>query len=117
MGYFQNKNPDLGKFFRVFQWKMLVYYSIWPFCLFCGSLVCFWAIEYILWLFCIFFRFKVFCTKKNLATLAATLPQLKPFSESIRDLVLMGPFLKKPETIKSNFRLGATLFYFVRGSR
>jgi hypothetical protein len=97
MAYFQKENPDLGKFFRVFQWKRLVYYCIWPFCL--------------------FFRFKVFCTKKNLATLAATLPQLKPFSESIRDLVLMGPFLKKPETIKSNFRLGATLFYFVRGSR
>jgi hypothetical protein len=30
MAYFQTKNPDLGKFWRVLQWKMLVYYTaIW----------------------------------------------------------------------------------------
>jgi hypothetical protein len=30
MVYFQSKNPDLDKFWRVLQWQMLVYYmSIW----------------------------------------------------------------------------------------
>jgi hypothetical protein len=26
MAYFQTKNPTLGKFWRVLQWKMLVYF-------------------------------------------------------------------------------------------
>jgi hypothetical protein len=26
MAYFQTKHPDLGKFWRVLQWKMLLYY-------------------------------------------------------------------------------------------
>jgi hypothetical protein len=30
MVYFQTKNPDLGKFWRALQWKMLVYFmDIW----------------------------------------------------------------------------------------
>jgi hypothetical protein len=41
MEYFQNKNPDLGKFRSALQWKMLVYYlAIWSilrlFGIFCG---------------------------------------------------------------------------------
>jgi hypothetical protein len=64
MVYFQTKNPNLGKFGRVLQWKMLVYFmAIWyilrSFGIVCGVLV------YI-------FPVLVSCTKKNLATLART---------------------------------------------
>jgi hypothetical protein len=43
MLYFKTKNPHLGKFWRVLQWKMLVYYmAIWSiirlFSLFYGHL-------------------------------------------------------------------------------
>jgi hypothetical protein len=57
MVYFQNKNFHLGKFWRVFQWKMLVYFmAIWsnlrPFGTFYdGHLVYFTAIWYIFWPF------------------------------------------------------------------
>jgi hypothetical protein len=27
MAHFQTKNPDLGTFWRILQWKMLVYYT------------------------------------------------------------------------------------------
>jgi hypothetical protein len=44
MAYFQTKNPNLGKFFRVLQWKMLQHFkAIWsillPFGLFYWHLV------------------------------------------------------------------------------
>jgi hypothetical protein len=53
MVYFHTKNPDLGKFCRAMQWKMLVFYmtiwsilwlfiyipSLWPFGLFYDYLV------------------------------------------------------------------------------
>jgi hypothetical protein len=46
MVYFQTKNPNLGKLWRVLQWKMLAYFmAIWynlrPFVIFCGNLVYF----------------------------------------------------------------------------
>jgi hypothetical protein len=52
MVYFQTKNTNLGKFRKVFQLKMLVYYDhfvyftvkwymLWPFGTFCGHLVIF----------------------------------------------------------------------------
>jgi hypothetical protein len=50
---FQAKNPNLGKFWRVLQLKMLVYFMaktsiyIWPFGTFCGHLVYFMVILYI----------------------------------------------------------------------
>jgi hypothetical protein len=65
-GLFSNKNPNWGKFWRVLQWKMLVYFTV-----FC----------YILWTLdigrefgvyrgnLVHFPVLVFCTKKNLATL------------------------------------------------
>jgi hypothetical protein len=64
---FQTKNPNFGKFCRVLQWKILVYFmTIWsilrPFGIFYGHLVYFAVIWYIFPVF-------VFCTKKNLATL------------------------------------------------
>jgi hypothetical protein len=45
-GFFQTKNPNLGKFCRVLQWKMLVYFIavssiLRPFGIFCGHLVYF----------------------------------------------------------------------------
>jgi hypothetical protein len=61
MVWFQTKNPNLGKFWKVLQWKMLVHWTVscYIFCTFGivrGDLV-------------YFFSFLVFCTKKNLATL------------------------------------------------
>jgi hypothetical protein len=52
MGCFQTKNTYLGKFWRVLQWKLLVYFmAIWsilrPFGIFCGYLVYFMVICYI----------------------------------------------------------------------
>jgi hypothetical protein len=52
MAYFQTKNTNLGKFWRVLQWKMVVYFmGIWsillPFGLFRGHLVQYIAIWYI----------------------------------------------------------------------
>jgi hypothetical protein len=58
---FQIKNPNLGKFWRALEWKMLVYFMV---------------IWYILWRFgnvwelCIFSLVLVSCVKKNLATLS-----------------------------------------------
>jgi hypothetical protein len=53
MVFFQTKNPHLGKFWRVWQLKLLVYFmSIWytlrPFAIFYGNLVYFLVIWYIL---------------------------------------------------------------------
>jgi hypothetical protein len=64
---FQTKNPNLGKFWRVLQWKILVYFmTIWsilrPLKIFYGHLVHFLLIWYI-------FPILVSCTKNNLATL------------------------------------------------
>jgi hypothetical protein len=68
MVYFQTENSNLGKFWRVLQWKMLVF--LWPFGLFYGRLVNIVAIGYILWSFWYIFPH---CTKKNLATLVCSL--------------------------------------------
>jgi hypothetical protein len=67
MVYFQTKNSTLGKFWRVLQWTMLVYFmAIWSilrsFGIFYGHLIYFVAIRYI-------FPVLLCCTKKNLATL------------------------------------------------
>jgi hypothetical protein len=56
MVYFQTKNPNLGKFWRAFEWKMLVY----------NHLEYFTAIWYNSW------PFGIVRTKKNLATLVWT---------------------------------------------
>jgi hypothetical protein len=58
--YFETKNPNLSKFWRVSDWKVLVnYISI--------RYTYFMDIWYILWLY--LFLVLVCCTKKNLATL------------------------------------------------
>jgi hypothetical protein len=64
---FQTKSPNLGKFGRVLQWKMLVYFAdTWSILgltvIFYGHWVEFVAIWHI-------FLVLVFCVKKNLATL------------------------------------------------
>jgi hypothetical protein len=66
MAFYQTKNPDLAKFWRVLQWKMLAYFTaIW------SVFRPFWSI---LWLFGIFYGSLVYFSpvwyvKKNLATL------------------------------------------------
>jgi hypothetical protein len=53
MAYFQTQNPNLGKFWRVLQWKMLVYFmAIWS--------TYITAIWYILWPFGVFYGFLVY---------------------------------------------------------
>jgi hypothetical protein len=71
MVYFQTKNHYLGNFWRVLQWKMLVYFTaIWPilqqFRIFCDHLAYFMVIWYS-------FPVLVCSTDKNLATLLKTL--------------------------------------------
>jgi hypothetical protein len=52
-GIFQTKNPNLGKFWRVLQWKALVYFlAIWSTLRSVGIFVAIW---YILWSFGTFF--------------------------------------------------------------
>jgi hypothetical protein len=56
-GLFQTKNPNLGKFWRALEWKMLVYfmviwYILWPF----GNIVVIWYI---------FHRFGILCQEKS----------------------------------------------------
>jgi hypothetical protein len=65
--FFQTKNPNLDKFCRVLQWKMLVY--LWSFGIFYSHMVYFMAIWYICGLFGIFFTVLVCSGKKSLATL------------------------------------------------
>jgi hypothetical protein len=74
MVYFQTKNTNLGKFWKVLQWKMLVYFMailvfLRPTVVFHGHLYAFVDIWYI-------FPNLVFCAKKNLATLVKRKKQL-----------------------------------------
>jgi hypothetical protein len=78
---FQTKNPNLGKFWRALDWKMLIYFmAIWNilmiFGIFYDHLEHFVFIWYILCsfgTFCVhlvhFVPVLVSCTKKNMATL------------------------------------------------
>jgi hypothetical protein len=74
MVYFQTKNPNLGKFWRPLDWKMLIYFmAIWnilqTFGIFYGHLGYLMTMWYIFRSFGTFFPLLVPCTKKNLATL------------------------------------------------
>jgi hypothetical protein len=64
MVYFQTKNPNLGKFWRASDWKVLIN-------VFYGHLAHFMTIWYVLCSFGTFFLFLVLCAKKNLATLVS----------------------------------------------
>jgi hypothetical protein len=63
----QTKNPNLGKFWRVFNWKMFIYFM--PFGIFYRDLGYFMTIWYSLYSFGTFFPVLVSRTKENLATL------------------------------------------------
>jgi hypothetical protein len=70
MVYFQTKNPNLGKFWRVLQWKMLVYFMnilslVRSFDTFNGYLVFLWQVG-------MFFSVLVYCINKNLATMVGS---------------------------------------------
>jgi hypothetical protein len=78
---FQAKNRNLGKFWRVLQWKMLVYFIdtwsiLWSFVIFYRRLVK-------LLQFGIFYPVLVFCAKKNLATLEATRRVVNVYSAGV----------------------------------
>jgi hypothetical protein len=63
IAYFQTKDPNLGKFWRDLQWKILAYVVyIWPFGLFYGHMI------YFMVTYLVYFPVLVCCTKKNLAT-------------------------------------------------
>jgi hypothetical protein len=52
MVYFQTKNTNLGKFWRIWQWKMSVNFVaiwsiLWPFVIFYGYLVWFFSFWYV----------------------------------------------------------------------
>jgi hypothetical protein len=67
MAYFQAKNPNLGKFLRVLEWKLLVCsVVIWNILLPCGI---FYGNMVNLWSFGIVLPVLVCFTEKNLATL------------------------------------------------
>jgi hypothetical protein len=55
MVHFQTKNPNLGKFWKVLQWKMAVLSILLPNCIFYGTLV--------------YFSVLVCCTEQNPETL------------------------------------------------
>jgi hypothetical protein len=63
MAYFQTKNPNLDKFWRVLDiglfychlvYFVVLWYILWYFGIFCGTLVFFVVLWYILWYFGIF---------------------------------------------------------------
>jgi hypothetical protein len=67
---FQTKNANLGKFWRVLQWKMLVYFrDTWS--ILRSFVIFYWHLVYFV---VIWYNFPVlvFCTKKYLATLVAS---------------------------------------------
>jgi hypothetical protein len=65
---FQTKNPNLGKFWRAQDWKMLIYFKL--FGIFYRHLGYFVTIWYILCSFGTFFPVWVIIEEKNPATLA-----------------------------------------------
>jgi hypothetical protein len=72
MVYFQTKNPNLGKFWKVLQWKMLPFFSfilsiLRPNVIFYGHFVS--TFKGHLVYFSPFWYVLVICTEKNLATL------------------------------------------------
>jgi hypothetical protein len=73
MAYFQTKNPDLGKFWRVLQWKMLVFYIYAHLVYFTTIRYCYFATNRYIYVVCMviwyILTFLVGCSEKNLATL------------------------------------------------
>jgi hypothetical protein len=78
MVYFQTKNHNLGKFWSVLQWKMLVFEreAIWSILLPLG--IFYGHLEHFVVFWYIFAVFLVCCTKKNLATLVGRFRKTAP---------------------------------------
>jgi hypothetical protein len=77
MIYFHTKNPNLGKFWRALEWKLLVYFmTIWNTYI-CTVTVYFMAVRsrYVIWYI---FPFWYVWAKKNLATPAPDFSRLEP---------------------------------------
>jgi hypothetical protein len=60
-GRFSNQNPNLGKFWRVLLWKMLVNFM--GISSFCGHLVYFVSVWYTLWPFGIIYGYLVYFSR------------------------------------------------------
>jgi hypothetical protein len=71
MVYFQTKNPNLCKFWRVLNWKLLIYFiAIWNIYRHLGYFMTIWYAHLVfIWYI---FPVLVSCTMKNLATLLAS---------------------------------------------
>jgi sulfite exporter TauE/SafE len=64
MAYFQTKNPNLGKFWRVLQWKMLLHFkALWS-CLLPLGMVCGLLIYFMNMYLVHFFSFWYFAPRK-----------------------------------------------------
>jgi hypothetical protein len=103
---FQTKNPNLGKFWRTLDMKMLIYFmAIWnilqTFEIFCDNLVHFVLFWYI-------FTALVYCVKKNLAILSGSL--LDKLFPSLGWLVLVPLFETTKLKLSAKFFIRFTLF-------
>jgi hypothetical protein len=83
MVYFRTKNPNLGKFWRTLEWKMLVYFMV--FWNILRTLGIFYAHLATLCSFGIFSPVLVYCVKKNLATLQMSQNSQREHSFSFKD--------------------------------
>jgi hypothetical protein len=96
MAYFQTKNPNLGKFWRVLQRELVAYFIafwfiLWPFGIFCDHLVYFIVIWYI-------FPVLVCCTKKTLATLQAPWFAFQVDAGDLHKSRIDNKYFKSPKT-------------------
>jgi hypothetical protein len=124
MVYFQTPNPNLGKFWRASEWKLLVYFMticniLRPFGIIYGRLV----YVHNLGSFGIFFLIWYVWTKKNLATLISVLQQLTRVIVAARvgsvacDIALSRIFMtcwKKILRFWRQFRAGSKILFLCR---
>jgi hypothetical protein len=89
MAYFQTKNTNLGKFWKVLHLKMLIFFT--PFFYFTAK----W---YILWSFCIFCMFWYFAPRK----IWQPCPGCSELTNSQRNL-FFPQFTVVPREVKTNF--------------
>jgi hypothetical protein len=83
---FQTKNPNLGKFWRSLDWKMLIYFmAMWNIYRHLGYFTGIWDI---LWPFGTFFSVLVYCVNKNLV----------PYSSVAQRLHLRGLSAAQPQS-------------------
>jgi hypothetical protein len=76
--FIQTKNPNLGKFWKASDWKMLIYFmAIW------NSLRTFGVFFRPSGTFCVHLVLLVSCTMKNLATLIPSLSDVLPFQKGV----------------------------------